>query len=866
MEMSCGKHSFKLPTDLKEKLVAFQKRVWSIKTIEAVCLALVLTTVSYLFVFAADRLGETASALRLAAFVVGLLGWFAWLPWMTYRWVFRHRRLHDVARLLAQEKPLIGDHLLGVIELASGTGDQHASPALCQAAIEQVSDDTRGVDFLQFVPHPRHKKRAVAAGICCALACCAFAVHGAGKNALARWARPLADIPRYTFTQLVELPSDLVVPIGEAFSIDVPLAESTVWTPPSGKARFRRQTAVRTQVTDGGYTFDIPAQTRAGKLHLKIGDARHTFAIEPKPRPELTGILANVELPGYLGYDENQEKDVRGGAVSIVKGSRTQFAATASRELQEARINGSSEDVRLAGNVIESPRMLVDDAGDQEFTWKDVDGLTAKNPFKLRIRSVDDRAPTIQCEDLPAEKVILDEDVLSFGVASTDDFGVRRIGVEWSGVEDPRRNPQPEKGEYLLSGGGHKKSAVIAKGAFGAKSLGIKPQPVDLRVYVEDYFPGRERVYSPVCRLYVLDREQHMIWVTQKLQEWERQALEVRDQEERLFETNKELQAFSPQELDRQENRRKIARQAAAERANGRRLSDLTITGEQLVNEALRNDEFNVNSLEKWAKMLEVLKKLSQKDMPSVANLLGQAANAAASSSAQPPTAPSITDVEQGARRDPTEAGDEEQDGDAGDSSPSPPPPLGLPSTTLTGPSPQGGGQCPAGEKMGQAVQEQEELLAEFNGVMSELAKLLQDLTGSTFVKRLKQAAREELTVASTLHDRLPSSFGEESKTLSDTDVATLRRLYVAQSDTATDVRLIQEDLAAYFERTQQKKFQTVHKEMKDTQVVTSFKQMSVALRENLSGETISQAEYWSDQLDRWAEILVGPGGKFGGT
>ena len=58
---------------------------------------------------------------------------------MMYRWVFCHRRMHDVARLLAKEKPRIGDELLGVIELASGTGDQNASPALCQAAIEQVA-------------------------------------------------------------------------------------------------------------------------------------------------------------------------------------------------------------------------------------------------------------------------------------------------------------------------------------------------------------------------------------------------------------------------------------------------------------------------------------------------------------------------------------------------------------------------------------------------------------------------------------------------------------------------------------------------------------------------------------------------------
>ena len=29
---------------------------------------------------------------------------------------------------------------------------------------------------------------------------------------------------------------------------------------------------------------------------------------------------------------------------------------------------------------------------------------------------------------------------------------------------------------------------------------------------------------------------------------------------------------------------------------------------------------------------------------------------------------------------------------------------------------------------------------------------------------------------------------------------------------------------------------------------------------ENLNGESIARAEYWADNLDRWAEQLVGPG------
>ena len=849
---------FQLPPELSAKLSAFQRRIWSVKALEAIFTALVLVSVSYVSIFVTDRLGETPHWLRGLALAGGLVGWLVFCPWMLYRWIWCSRSWTDVARLLSKESPRTGDRLLGVIELAQNTKDQHASPALCQAAIDQVAEDTKKVDFLKFVPHPRHRSRGIAAAGCCLVAFVALLVKDAGPNALQRWARPLADIPRYTFAQLADIPAQLVVPVGEPFSIQVPLAEHTIWKPKKGQARFARQSSIVSKRSDDGvYAFEIPAQTVDGPLNLRIGDARHQVLIQPKPRPELTGIVANIDLPEYLGHPM-ATKDVRGGAVSIVKGSYARFQAKASRDLAEAAINGDDQLVNVDGNVIQSPPVSVDEVAQQEFTWIDIHGLSSQAPFRLRIRSIDDQAPTLQCEKLPPEKVILDEDLLSFEFNSTDDFGVRSVGVEWRGVEDPRRNPDPEKGEYLLTGGGHQEAAVAAKGTFGAKNLGIKPQPIDLRVFVEDYFPGRPRVYSPVCRLYVLNRDQHMIWVTEKLSEWERQALEVRDEEERLLETNQALRALSREEIDSESNRRKISRQAAAERANARRLRDLTVSGEQLINEAIRNDEFNVASLEKWAEMLKVLKKLSQRDMPSVANLLGQAANAAKSTAASPPTSPSIADVEQGARRDPANT-DQEQSSDSENPSGGSPP-LGLPTTTLTGPRPPGNGTCPAGQKMDQAVEEQEQLLAEFNSIMGELAKLLQNLEGSTFVKRLKAAAREELRLASTLHDKLESSFGDDNELLSEADQRLLRRLYVAQSDTATDVRLIQEDLAAYFERTKQQKFNTVYKEMQDTRVVSSFKQMSVATRQNLSGETIAQAEFWSDQLDRWAEILVGPG------
>ena len=147
-------------------------------------------------------------------------------------------------------------------------------------------------------------------------------------------------------------------------------------------------------------------------------------------------------------------------------------------------------------------------------------------------------------------------------------------------------------------------------------------------MFVEDYLPGRPRVYSPPYTFYVLTPEQHAIWLTEQLSRWHRQAIEVRDSEMQLHETNKQLRALAAADLDKPENRRKIENQASAERQNGRRLSALVVSGEDLVRQAMRNPEFGVGHLEKWAEMLQILKDISGNRMPSVADLLKQAAQA----------------------------------------------------------------------------------------------------------------------------------------------------------------------------------------------------------------------------------------------
>ena len=298
--------------------------------------------------------------------------------------------------------------------------------------------------------------------------------------------------------------------------------------------------------------------------------------VEPKLRPELTSIVGNVRLPEYLGQPEVQEKDARGGAVSLVKGSRVHSSPRPTDRSTAAHANKAVRAGRRR-NIHDGRIRCRRVAAMSSSTGTTNSASPARSRSSSRSPPVDDEAPQLACEDLPRGRVVLDTEQLVFQVRAHDDFGVKQVGMAWRGVPLDVVE-KPAKGGSMLAAGGHDKAVLDVQGTFTASSLGIEPQPIELRIFATDYFPGRKPVYTAPYLLYVLNAEQHAIWVTEQLAKWHRQSLEVRDRELQLYETNKQLRSLSADELDRPETRRRIESQAtpSASTAAGCRTSRRT--------------------------------------------------------------------------------------------------------------------------------------------------------------------------------------------------------------------------------------------------------------------------------------------------
>ena len=731
---------------------------------------------------------------------------------------------------------------------------------------------------------------------------------------------------------MAPLPGTLVVPHGEAAPLSVTLADDTVWWPETATARIGRQRPLAAPLAAGRYDFTLPPQLAPATLRLAAGDDRARIRVEPMFRPEITALEAEVELPAYLERPGILTQDARGGTLAPVKGSRVSLVATASRALAGATVDGAA--VTTEGSRVRTPPRTVAAEERVELAWQDGHGLAGAAPIGIVLVPRPDEPPALAVSEISATSgILLNTDTLRFRVAVRDDFGIRRVGLEWRSAgdaADAASGASGEQGDRLLQAGGSDVESLAVAATFCPDALGIQPQPIVLRAFAEDYLPGRGRVYSPPLLLYVVDRAEHALLINTRLQQLRQQASEVRDREMALLAANKEFRELDPERLLDADVQARLESQAAAEQANAARLDRLVDEGTDLIREAAKNPEFDAATLDELSGDVLTLAEIAAKRMPGVAELLRQAAAAtratadagagtpgagrpgegqpgggkpgdgaagkplgdaevagepgepagpqgeqppqvgenrnpqgSAGGGEQPPQPPVPQVVDQESSQQPAgEDGGEKKPGDGGAGR------LGLPSTQagVAKPGQQGedaGEPRPADEAVDEAIAAQEALLAEFAKVADELAAVMARLEGSTFVKRLKLASREQGEIGSRIAGMAADAFGKTDRQPAAVQKA-LADVKDKNSRETEKVSALMDDLQAYFDRRQLPAFRTVLEEMKELDTLGSLRQLSDDIVRE-AGMSIAQAEFWSDTFDRLADDLVPPPQSGGG-
>jgi len=804
----------RLPASLRIQLAAFRAHLWRIKVIEAVAAGFIGLLVSFLLVYGLDRIWPTPAWLRLLLLLSGVAAFAGFAPYWLHKWVWRQRREAQLARLIARKFPGLGDRLLGVIELEHQEGNPDTlSPRLREAAMIAVAVETGRRKLDDALPAAKHRRWALAACALATLAALALTLTPrAGLNALQRWLMPLAPTERYTFTRLDNAPTRLQVPFGESFEVTLRLAKDTEQRPDRATGRYGQQPIVETTRAGTQFTFRFPGQQDPGTIDFRIGDLRHAVAVEPVLRPAVRSVIAHIQPPAYLGFPA-EELDATNGLIPIVQGGAFHIEMATTRPLREgtygpARPIATAEDLETTtewqdvggslivnGPLATTPQITPGQSFELPFAWTDQIGLAGDAGFRLQIEVRPDAAPSCYLHGIDRQKAILPEETIDMELLAEDDLGLRATGLEWQGEFLRATDENPASGELPLAPGNGTERRLLLPVAFSPAAFGITPQKLTLRAYVEDALPGRGRIYSEPIEIYVLTRPEHNQLLKSR---FDRQIAELEDlarRELELLEENERLEKLSGEDLQKDENRNRLKDQEIEEAETARRIEELKNQMEKLLQDAARNGEIDKKTLQKMAESLKSVQELAEQDVPKVQENLKQAQDS--------------SNTPEQSQKEMSEATEE---------------------------------QRKVVEKMQEAVEKANEANKKFEA--------------GTFVNRLKKAAGEQDGIVSSLTSAFERLLGTRQPALDPSDIRRLNETSRQQSETASDVRWIQEDLASFFARVQDDEFRLLLEEMRESKIDIGLDEIRLFLSSNHSFHAAEQSKHWAGKLREWADKL----------
>jgi hypothetical protein len=848
-----------IPAELSKQLADFQRSLWRIKVTEAVLAGIFGLIISFLIVFALERLFPIPALARLAILIAGTSLAAIFAPYWVRRWVYGHRREEQLARLISRKFPKLGDRLLGIVELQDQQESKEAmSPELRAAAMIHVANQAAKRNMNEALPYSRHKKLALGVLMGAAAITFGFSIAPkAGGNALKRWLMPLSDTDHYTFTQFdtEKMPDPLVVPLGEAFSFSAPLKKDSDNRPANARARYGQQEWIQADLGENGsYQFEFTGQETQDRITIEAGDANHRLWVEPEVRPEVSGFEALVTLPDYLQLDP-RNVDIRTGVLTALEGSKIVLKGSFSREilkasahlepqaLEETAISESRAPIEAENPTeLESSRTKTEEEGKKAaiesvvklpeprdlklsmdgatvstepidlgrfhasvpFTWTDVKGLDGAGSFKVEIKTSEDQTPTSYIQGIERNIVILAEETLEFDIISEDDFGLREIGLSWVGSFNKPSDDEPATGSITLKKGSPSSNRLSDRAIFSPQTYGIAPQTLILSAYTEDYKPGRGRIFSEPLTIYILTRDEHAQVIKKRfdrviseLEDAARKELNNLDENERLDKNN------TAEELQSEEAKEQLAESEQKEAENAEKMKEIAKKMEEIFKDAARNGELDQKTMKEMADALQNMKELGEKDMPEVEKKLGEA-------------------QDQKSTPEKTE------------------------------------------RDLKEAIEKQKEALEKMQETIEKANQANENFEASTFVNRLKKSSADEGSIGNSLNSALTGKLAIVGATPNSDDIdpanqRLLGELSGQQRSVTNDVRWIQEDLERFYARTQKPIHKEVYEDMAKSLIDEKLERLREKIQMNHTFTSRKLSKNWSDRLMSWAEKLEGP-------
>jgi len=788
-----------IPDSLRMQMTGYRKSLLYNKALLTVSSVVSVLILSFLLFFVSDRLWETPFLFR----IVFLFSGFIFAIWEIIHFSgVTLRNLFDIKYLatnIQKNHKILGDHLLGAIELAqSEQTDENVSAELKEAAIEKITRQAAQIDFRSDI---NRKKSTVSVSISIILLACSFSlfvfVQPAAMNSLSRWLNPFSGLKRFTFTKFDDLPEEIFVLEGEKNKLSVRIADNSIWHPKYLNFHFSRHSSGRVEFNNGRAIVEITGPSEKANIIFSAYDAQETCSLMPVSRSALSEVSIFVEYPSYL-QKKNKKIVVSDGIVNLLKGTSFYLEGSITRELKELDIEVGK--TKLAATFKDfsfiSEKTIACEQGVIRVNWLDSYGFSPVGPAELLLKITHDSPPDSECENLLRFIPLLRTETLELKLHSSDDFGIKQAGVKITGEKNKKQlGDKSLELEKVTAEGSPDTRIIDSKFIFSPELLNIpEKQTVTIHSWALDYKPNRLKALSPPYKIYILSEEQHVKFIQNKLDKLMSDMEDAIRREENSLEKNKQISRMDDKKLSKAKTTEGIRKQNLAEKAEKREMTLAASNAQKLMNEAMKNKKFPSSTIAQWSKLSQKMKKISKGEMSETVRKLNNA----------------MKSQDKSKRR----------------------------------------------EEMIKAVKEQKETLKKMKKMLSSMNDSMEKLMLESFVNRLRKKSTEERRLSDGLKSILPDVLGSRFKELDKPHQEVLEELNKEHNQIAMDAGYIFEDLEAFFGRTSMKKYKKVFDSMEELKMNTNLNNISSYIASNFTSRSIRGSLKMSGNFLKWSEML----------
>ncbi|WP_026292682.1 hypothetical protein [Rubritalea marina] len=804
-----------LPKSLVERLALFRQHLRHRKAWEFGLAAFLLSALSFLLFLALDRWMDCSPFVRGIFFGISAISILSAAPLWLYFWVIPYSLPDQIANLIAKHYPRMGDRLLGIIELQTHHLDNEAeSASLRKAAVVVVANEIAARNLEEALPQSRAKYWAFGLGSCGIIIIVVAALSfNTLSNALARWAMPLAEITRYTSTQIrsSDLPGQKYCPINEPFSFTFRLTEKSS-IPTAARARINGGSWIESPVTDKQFSFDFLPIISTSTIEIQVGDAQHKLEVQPYSRPKIVSATAELQYPSYLKRT-TEIITLKAGNLKTLLGSRIQIELNPNRKISAAsatiRESSESSTGTLLSVALNKDTLTLDTidlaAKDQfiDIQLTDVYGLKNTTPYKIHLIGSADRPPMSQLQLHNAPEYILESDHLALDLVFSDDYGLAQTGISWSGQVDDSQPYRPSRGNIVLPNQRPKAQSQSLPFNFSLANFNIRPQSLTIRSWSKDQQPKNEKSYSSPLEIRVLSIAEHRDVIDQlsddiiiALEECLQNELASYDSMRRLIKLDPVAFLAKEQRIDHYALRDDAAR-------NQNLINQAQLLLDKLLKEANRNTSLKRKTLTTFAKATHNTHILGTKEMPAVLSEMSYSLQQAHQ------VEESIVHLER-------------------------------------------------------SIELQNKSIYNLERTIDLMHSAKRDLEVSSFVNRLKEASKNQNQISQSLVQSLLDSqlantpiIGSEFEPLDPAQQRQLVSLYALHQDVSEKVRELLKDIQNYANRTQQKEYLNLVDEIEAIDVENRLESLSYELENNHNVLASLRAQDNAKLLERWAQQLL---------